>query len=317
MYDIMVIDAQWLLTRNYHAIKHSYEGELDENAYKVIASSVIQSIVKLIEELPSRKVILVFDTYPYYKSTMLNDEFKDSRIYVTDEDVEEETDPEKKAELAIEAFNLKQRGKAKMLLKQLSEYGLPSFFKSGYEADDLVYIIASKIKELDLNGVIISIDSDWNYWINENVDWYSPKRGTTTYKDTIDYLQMPEGLSLFEYKRLYDSFYGSHNDYRQTVKDELYEYSFNDFYKMFIESKDRNELFSDYEKFLAQYDALGITEYPEFNKVQSMMYYIDKSGSIPSQGQWEMFSTKNGLTVNASYFNRLLKYLDSNFYQDK
>lgn len=299
MYDYCIVDCQYFLARNYFAILSNFD-KLPDNGWAMIATSVIRSLIKLRDSLEFRKMILVWDTYPYIKHQLLQGDYKSGRSYTTDEDVEECEDPEEKARLEIDAFNLKQRGQAKWLLKDLSKFGLPSFYKKGYEADDLAYIISNRVKELGHSAVIVSIDSDWNYWINENVDWYSPKRGLKTYKETLAELGLPHDLSLFEYKRLYDSFYGSHNDYYQTVTDENWNMSFLNFYELFKNSKNKESLFKDYNLFVNQYNALDVLNYEEHNKVQSMLYYMDKSGGIPSKGMWESFRTKNCLSVTSA-----------------
>lgn len=315
-YDYLVIDAQYFLTRNYFAIRGSGSNKLPDTSYATIASSVIRSIIKVFEEVPSKKVILLWDTYPYYKHTLLED-YKGTRSYTTDEDVEAEEDPEIKAQLEIDAHNLKQRGLAKRLLKELNSFGLPSFFKSGYEADDLAYVVSNKIKELSKTGCLVSIDSDWTYWINESVDVLNPKKmEITTHKDMVDYLELEHPLSLFEYKQLYDSFYGSHNDYIQTVTDDNWSYSFNEFYQLYLDTKDKSTLFKDYDRFKLQYHGLSILEYPEFNKVQSMMYYLDKTGGIPSKSQWEEFRTEKLLSVTVDELDKIISKLDINLYYD-
>lgn len=310
-----MIDAQYFLARNYFAIRGNETNKLSDNAYGTIATSVLRSIIKIYEELPSRKVILLWDTYPYIKHDLLSD-YKGSRSYTTDEDVEAEEDPEVKAKLEIDAHNLNQRGRAKWLLRDLSDYGLPSFYKKGYEADDLAYIISNHIKELGKTGCLVTIDSDWNYWINDHIDWYSPKRGITTYNDTIEELGLVHDLSLFEYKRLYDSFYGSHNDYSQTVTDENWNYSFNDFYELYLNTNDKSILFKDYNLFKSQYQALDIINYPENNKVNSMMYYLDKTGSIPSKGNWESFRVNNSLSITPDELWKIINNLDKSLFYD-
>lgn len=316
MYDYCIIDAQWLLARNYYAIRGSESNRLPDNGYSIIASSVIRSIMKLTETFQFRKAILLFDTYPYHKHTILSGDYKSSRSYTTDEMVEECEDPEEKARLEIDAHNLNQRGQAKWLIKELGPYGLPSFYKKGYEADDLAYIVANKIQDLGKSGILVSIDNDWNYWINPSVDWYSPSYGITTYLDTLKNIPIPEGLTLFEYKRYYDSFYGSHNDFWQTCQDDKYDFSFPDFYAMFKDKGVCEELFKEPQLFKMQYEALDIENYPEIRKVHSMMYYLDKTGGIPSKGMWEKFRSRKCLPITDTEYFRFLNKLDWSLFYD-
>lgn len=365
-YDYGIIDAQWLLTRNYHAVKSQYD-QLPANGHAIIVSSVLNSLVKFQDQFQFKKILLLFDTYPYFKHQLLSGDYKSSRTYTTDEDVEdgdydieiqkvfrdllitsinedkydnpelinigitnkelavaklesielEILEAEKAQEsLRIDSFNLKERGKAKWMLKGLAQYGLPSFYKKGYEADDLAYLMANKIQELNSTALLISIDNDWNYWINANTDWYSPNRGVVTYKETLDELKLPKGLSLFDYKRHYDSFYGSHNDYWQTVKQENYDRTFLDFYDEFCKSADQKELFDDYELFKKQLNAIDIENYPEIRTAHSMMYYIDKSGGLPSKGMYEEWRTKNIVTVEDWKYWKLIGTFDPSLFYD-
>lgn len=314
-YDYGIIDAQWLLARNYFAIKGNYD-QLPSNGSAMIASSVISSLIKFTEEHNFRKIILLFDTYPYHKHEILAGDYKSSRTYTTDEMVDEEEDPVQKRILEIDRFNLNQRGKAKWILKELGAFGMPSFYKKGYEADDLAYLVSNRIQELGQTGLLVSIDSDWNYWINPSVDWYSPNRGITTYQDTMDELGLPKNLSLFDYKIHYDSFYGSHNDFYQTVTDENWNRTFVDFYKEFSNTDNKASLFKDYNLYKKQIDAMDIHNYPGHQKASSMMYYLDKTGGIPSKGMYEEWRTKKLITVPDWRYWKLVEKLSPELYYD-
>lgn len=312
VYDYCIVDAQWLLTRNYFAIKSNYD-RMPDNASKLISTSVLRSIIKLTEVLRFKKVILLWDSYPYHKHTLLQD-YKGSRSFTTWDDVEAEEDPEVKARLEIDAHNLQQRSNAKIFLRDLSSMGLPSFYKKGYEADDLAYIFSNRVLEEGKTAVLVSIDTDWNYWINPNVDWYSPKSGVTNYKDTLESLNYDSSLTLFEYKRHYDAFYGSHNDFSNTVTDEAWNLSFNEFYSKYLNKE--YDIFQDKSLFEKQYQSLDILNYPGIDKIHSMVYFMDKSGSLPSRGQWEAFRANNGINITDTEYFKLINNLDPKLFWD-
>lgn len=317
MYDVMLIDSQWLLTRNFFAIRGGSENKLANNAHLTIAGSVISSIMKFLDVVPAKKVILLFDTYPYHKSIFLTD-YKGTRTYTTMEDAENMDDEDENKEQAlIDAHNLNQRGKAKKILTGLESIGLPSFRKSGYEADDLAYEMANRIHENNQTAILVSIDSDWGYWINPSVDWYSPTRGVTTYEDMIQEIGQIPGLSLYDYKGLYDSFYGSHNDLVQTVTDEMWDLTFIDFYKLYMNTNNKSKLFQDYDLFKAQLQSQNITNYPEYNKVRSMTYYLDKAGSIPTESRIDKVLANQGVSINRHNFMWYVNnYFDKSLFYD-
>lgn len=88
MYDYCIVDCQYFLARNYFAILSNFN-KLPDNGWAMIATSVIRSLIKLRDSLEFRKMILVWDTYPYIKHQLLQGDYKSGRSYTTDEDVEE------------------------------------------------------------------------------------------------------------------------------------------------------------------------------------------------------------------------------------
>jgi hypothetical protein len=318
MFDYALIDAQYILTRNYFAIRGSAYNELSESAYLDLCSSFLRSIINLECEVQAKKVILLWDTYPYYKNDILYGEFKSDRQYTTEDDVQEEgIDDEERERRRIDASNLQQRSRAKIILKDLAGIALPSMYKRGFEADDLAYIIAREIKSRGETGVLISRDSDWGFWINDCFSWYNPK--TEEYKTHSDIRKennIPEELSLFDYKKYYDSFYGSHNALQQTCTDEMWYKSFIEFYSLYKKLGASEELFKDPDLFKRQLESFDIEAYPEFYKLKSMMYYIDKSGRYPSLGNFDEFASEIGLQMPSYMYNRLLENLDPTKFYD-
>lgn len=314
-----LIDCQWLLARNYFAIRGPEHNPLPEYADRWIVSSVIQSLAKIVRELeePIDKLTLLWDTYPYHKHSILEGDYKSGRDYTTDEDVEEEEDPEAKALLEIKANNLKIRGRAKWALKELGDIGIPSMYKRGYEADDLAYMVSREMLNREDNALLISIDSDWPFFCNERTRVYNPNRKVFHDEAKVRYdNNIPDDMSLYEYKSLYDSMYGSHNGLWQSCSDEHWNTPVREFMKLYKELGVVDELFKDKEMFERQLMSFDVLSYPELNKVSGMMYYLDKNGSLLSPGQLEGFFTKNLYEVNStSIYNMLEKFDKKLFYE--
>lgn len=317
-FDYALVDAQYILTRNYFAIRGSAYNELSESAHLGLCSSFLSSIIKIQNYLQASKIILLWDTYPYCKHDILYGDYKSDRDYTTEEDVQEEgiTDEERERR-RIDANNLAQRSEAKKILKNLSEIALPSMFKKGFEADDLAYVVAREIRDRGESGVLVSSDTDWAFWINENFTWYSIKNETLkTDKDVRVENNIPDELSLFDYKKYYDSFYGSHNALQQTCTDEMWYKSFNEFYELYKKLGPSTELFKDVDLLKRQLESFDIESYPEYYKLRSMMYYLDKSGRYPSLGNFDEFASKLGLQMPSYSYNKLLEHLDPRKFYD-
>ena len=161
---ISLLDAQWLLRRNFYAIKsHAYP------SYNQLISSFLSSVCNICEECGGFDVFLVWDKGPYMKESYLT--LKTTRYYARESDVVEippdvSEEERKKLEetnkwiLEQAAMESEFRHAKNFLLKMSRGFGLPSVFYSGYEADDLAYIIANELG-IKTDIKFLTKDSDW------------------------------------------------------------------------------------------------------------------------------------------------------------
>ena len=282
-YKYCFVDTQIYLTTAFHAIKPHVP--IDQLASSLV-KSFLGSMMNLQNELDFEKLILLHDTYPYFKTRFLSD-YKGDRTYVTQEMVDSMEEGEDKDKAQLEADALKQRALAKRIIQSLGEIGIPSIYQRGFEADDLAYICSKFCSNNGFSSILCSWDTDWMYWCTENSDWYSKKRGLLTYSDImVEYKDtIPKELSLFEYKRYYDSFYGSHNHLHNTVNDDWYDETFKSFYSEFKKKGYSTELFSDPKLSQMQYESLALEEYPDYIKVLEQLESLDFIGRIPSMSE--------------------------------
>lgn len=155
-------------------------------------------------------------------------------IAVLKDQIQEEQD--EIDQIMRQVHNQQMKYQAGYILRHLDLMGLPCFGKKGWEADDLAYLVSNKLEKEGKTGILVSVDSDWGYWLRPNIEWYRTNRDEVYgYWDVREENDIPEELTNFEYKKLYDSIYGSHNDlgscvhpeWKLTVLKEWYEKSEN------------------------------------------------------------------------------------------
>lgn len=322
-YRYNLIDGSYLITRNLSVLHYNYLNSGQEYTSGDLIKMVIWSVNKLSRDcgITADKVILLHDKWEYHRTKMLSGDYKDNRVYITDEDAAKIEDPEEKKKAEIEAMKnrIKQQAKYK-IISELGNYGIASFSKSGFEADDLSYIWSSLLYNSDKKSVITSRDSDWKFWTNPMVDNFRLGKGKLppeliTYDDVMR-SEMPENLvgrlSLYDYKSYFDSIEGSHNNMRRTRKDKL---KTNDIIEKILNGEDVRDLFDDYDRFKLQYSTFKVENFPEFDKVINMFYYIDKSGKISSAEEFRNFADTNGIGISNSYYQKFTNSLDPSLYE--
>ena len=166
-YNYLVVDAQLVLTRNFHRVRNS--GHLTKGG---LIKSFIQSIVKLCREVPTSNVILAWDRSPYHRHQMMED-YKGDRKYYTKDDITDDLPQEEKDRIEKEINDFKLRNEVKYYLVNHSpKLGMTSLLHQGYEADDLAYI---SVRNLPGKICIASSDSDWRYLLIDGSDHYNLK----------------------------------------------------------------------------------------------------------------------------------------------
>lgn len=290
--------------------------KVDANFPYRLVSSVTSSIMNLTYWAEIGKIILLFDTPPYAKKELLKN-YKGTRYNPTVEEAEKIEDPELREKEMNNAYNMTQRHKAKEILMSMSEIAIPSLYLQGFEADDLVYQFGKYCSSKGSKCLFISVDDDWNYWMSPGCTVYMPKRETlVTYEDFIKTLPIPEGMSLFRYKSLYDTFYGSHNDLEYTIKDEFYYDGFIPNSRMFDKMGFSDDLFWDPELAEAQLKSFDQESYPKFDKVKILSESIYTIGKVPTETGIVQFSQDSGCFIRANKFTHYLETLNPELFKD-
>lgn len=317
-YKYAIFDAQYFLTRNFMAMKNAPYLSEDE-----LVKSFFYSIAKYLRDFVSAdKVICLWDKWPYYSTTLLGDTYKGDRYYASEDELEG-LDPEKdkeeieRIEFELRVNKIKQNSKY-WIINNLDKLGIVSFLKSGYEADNFAYIISKHLMSDDRKSVIISIDSDWKYLISEKVDYAHSKTGEIITLEDMN-KEIPEGLdiSLYKYKSIIDSLYGSHNNMLRSLRTDLTSFNIKDC----IESVLKGELTyfnseNELELFNKNLSSFNIDDYPEIDKVRKMMYYLDKKGSIMDESEYSNFRIFNNFKVSSDYYKSFSNSLNKSLYID-
>lgn len=346
-YKYDIFDAQYYLTRNFKALIRRYTVDtnlLDSNDKPILneegepityptitftaddlARTFFYSIVKFTREIAScRKVILLFDKYPYHKDAFV-EEYKGTRHYATEEDLEgidKETSPLDYAvtEEEIRRNKIKQEAKY-WIINNFDKLGMKVYVRTGYEADDFAGIIARYLRNDDEKSVIVSIDDDWTYFVNENVDYLKPNGTKITYEDMkqelITHTEPSWNFDLYKFKSYIDSLYGSHNDLVQTLKHEtIAKCDIKTILKSLIEDNDFSIL-ENPELFKAQLASFGVETYPEYDMVIKSLWYLDKGGSVINDDDFIQFTLMNNFGVRVQYYSDFRNELDKSLYKGK
>jgi len=310
LYKYALIDAQYILTRNFHQAKKNPNFSQQE-----LVKSFFYSIVKLVrEDLKCDKVVLLWDKYPYHKSTMLED-FKGDRVYHDEKDLEKpDLTDEERARIAESIRLNKIKGAAKyFILTNLGNFGMPSFMKKGYEADDLAYLFSKNYKE-EKKSVIVSADSDWTSMTSDKVDHYMTKRKVFyTYQYGIEKTSADNVTDLYELMTIHASLFGSHNNLTQTLTKEGMKLSYAEKIRR-AQSGEFEGLINNVDLFKRQVKSFSVMDYPESDKAKNMFYFIDKNGILGSQSAFDDWSFNNGLFINSQYYKTFIKDLDTSLY---
>lgn len=320
----ILIDGNWVLHRNFCAMG-GVSGELvDEYFVDNLVKSVTSSILNIISEFKVDKAILLWDTPPYYKNEALGDSYKGTRYKATQEAIDAEEDSNEKRKLENNRYNFFERAKAKKILQKFDILSLPSLYLDGFEGDDLAYLCSKWISENETvdksytgKAIIASVDSDWEYWLTEGVYLYNPKRDEVhSYEEILQINMPPKGMSLFRYKSLYDSFYGSHNDLERTILDERYDEDCHEIFKEFEREGFTTKIFKDPE--LAK---LQLSTY-DFEKYEGYSDAIELCESLPTVGKkctnsiLPLRAAKIDATINTTKFFSYLNEINQELFTD-
>lgn len=263
MYRYGLIDAQYILRRNAAVLKN--------NGFTVeeLRKSFLQSIRKMKREIGFSIPVLLFDKSPYKKSAAFP-AYKSDRIYYTDKYLEEHKEELSEHEIEVIKeeidFNIKVMKVKYGLIDDPGE-GI-SYLKSGYEADDLAYILACKLANdtesvnVILKSVLISVDNDWNTLTNSKVDFITPKMDTRLgIRQIWSEISRRLDIPVYELGLCNELYNSSHNNiatYKGTITPEGKVISFEEFSKSMFLSIDTIPKYEEYKKY---FDAMNMNQY--------------------------------------------------------
>lgn len=315
-YKYALIDMSWICYRNYCAMGGRNGTKVPDYFPQALVASVTTSILNACREFLIDKIVQVWDFGPYYKQQILNNTYKAGRYKPTEEEAAKIEDEQQKEIMLADAYNFTKKNEAQSILMGLSELGLPSIYKPGYEADDLVYILGKMISDKGDTAIICSVDSDWDYWIHPGIDHYNPNRNTIkSYEESCEENGIGE-LSLFEFKALYDSIYGSHNALLKTIKDEHYDRDCHEIFDIVNSRGFTEDIFEYPDLALAQYKSFQFDQLPDYNTLPLLYEYMEVEGQVPSQSFIAKFGVDRLINFNTSAFSHYLKTLNPKLFKE-
>lgn len=323
-YNIIAFDAQYILHRNFAALKSRTgfdsavtlnEGEGDSSIahiitkynfdYQTLVKHFYWSIVKMVRDhFSCNKVILLWDVPPYHKLKWVPD-FKGDRVHYNKEYLDEfdiENDPQGYLQAREEVAFESVKNEAKwFIINTLYCVGMPSVNISGFEADDLAYLFSQIIQDDNHSqkSAICSVDSDWMYWTSLKVDWIKHTNQLVwTYSDGLSDCEgkcEQYGWSLFELKKFMDSTFLSHNGVPKTTTlgwkdiDTLVADHLNGTYEVI-----------DKDQFESNMSSFELQSYPNYSEAISRLKELINSDVVFDYDKYRLLRTK-GFSVSQSY----------------
>lgn len=328
-YKYLFVDGSYYLKKSNFIAWNNWLKSDKKDSYTVgdVSRMMIYSINKVMKEMNGvDKVFILWDAWAadikgYYTTHILKGNYKDSRVYVTEEDAQkEDLTNEERQKILDEAYRNEMQRKSKaFIIDNLGNYGIPSIRYFGYEADNLIWIYSSMLAQPgSKKSAFASSDADWGYAsTNPYSDFYKVGiRGAESklivYEDMIK--EIPEELtgkiSLYDWKAYYDSIEGSHNDMRRTRRDR-----FNTAFiiQNLIEKEDYTGI-EDIDLFRLQYSTFRIEKFPNFQKIINEFNEKMSTGKLPTAQEFKKFSDDNGLGISERYLSSFIDRLDPKLY---
>lgn len=257
-YKYAIIDSDYILKRNCAAISKGGNGWTEHD----LRVSFERSINKMKREIGFEKAILVFDRSPYKKTAVLP-AYKGNRVYYTKEWCEEHKDSLSEEEyqnaLAQAEFNEKKMHVKYDIIWNPPE-GVETLAIKTWEADDLAFILADRLKDKPYKSVVVSIDNDWTSFANDQVDFMTPKYDKR--EEDIAKFKAQEkvsGIPMYELGILRELYHYSHNaiDVYKSIHPEV---KYRDFCESMYYSKNN---IPDYETYKKYFDGMNMRKYSD------------------------------------------------------
>lgn len=333
-YKFLIADFSYILTRSLFVV--SKDKNVGEYTAGEVERMCLWTINKLARDfgLTADKVVMIYDRWSkeyngYYTTYLLGGQYKDSRKYMTEEIFNEiKSDPKsteediKNAELELYRNQVKYKAKWGMI-RDFGKIGISCIGLEGWEADNLAWLFSMMTYgQYDKPSILVTKDSDWAYCTSPStfyMRWMKsgeqPK--VTTYDEM--YYSIPEairnrGIGLYIYKAYVDSLDGSHNDMRQTRKDEA------DLTQTILEVLDGDfSNVEDVELFKKQFNTFDISKYPRFEEAKRLITdIVPTCGSLCTIQEFRDLCDKHGIEgVSDRYFTEFISRFDPKLYCER
>jgi hypothetical protein len=346
-----IIDLSMLLYRNSWVV--SKDKEPGQYTAGEIIQMTIWSLNKFARDygINADKFVFAVDKWNpewngYYTTYLLGGAYKDSRgdiesakgkadplsTYMTREKFEElKKDPSITPDILKEAekklFFNETKQKAKFaLMYELGNFGVPSIYLPGYEADNLMYLASMLLYDPDpasKPSVLITKDSDVSYCTSPKMLQFKMPVGKSqpefiTYEKM--YSEMPDdikdlGLSLYQYKSFLDSLGAEgHNGMRRTAKDRVNPV---EAIKRIMKG-DFSDL-NDVDLFKRQMETFSIEKYPRFEEARRQITDIlPNAGKLGTLEDFHKFCDKYGITkISDRYYVEFISRFDPTLYNER
>lgn len=329
-YKYALADFSYFVTRNLHIVSKKGIGNYTAgDCIKVC----IQSINKLQRDfgVDASKFIFLADKWDnnfggYYRTYLLKGLYKDDRIYVTEEMVEQmKNDPnvtEKKLKKAQEEcyFNkIKQEAKA-IMVRELKNFGIPVLMVPAWEFDDLAYLAAGMLYNSDTRkSVIVTKDSDLMYSVSPRVDLFRTQSKTSpaqfiTYDEMCETIpdELKGKISLYGYKAYMDSLGAiGHNNMRRTKK-----IGANPTQTILgLLGGDYSNV-EDIDTFQRQLNSFDISKFPRLEEAQNLIANLFGTvGKLGTLEEFHGFCDRNGISgISDRYYSSFISKFDSKLF---
>lgn len=336
-YKYGLIDLSYIMQRNLFAVSKG-KGVGEYTAGEVIRIT-IQTINKVIRDydITCDKFILVYDKWDkelggYYRTWLLKPfvDYKGSRVYMTDEEVERmiasgEYTEEQIQKAKNEAYMNKVKYDAKWgMIKDMKNIGVPCFGLEGYEYDDLAWLSSCLMSDPEVNpekkkSIFITKDSDLLYSLSPMMDYFKLPTGgsapkVVTYDEmyqTIPQELLAEGVTLYQYKSFLDSLGKGHNDLGDSGKKHI------DVNQAILKVLKGD--MSDIENpdfFNKQMESFDLTKFPRIqDAIKIVKEKYGTEGKIGTLDDFHKFCEKHGVTgISDTYFTNLMSKFDSKLF---
>jgi hypothetical protein len=264
----------------------------------------ITQLFKEIKTSSIGKPIVVWDRAPYKKESYIpqykgdRDKIDRKEVLFSDEEREE-----------FEKYEIFKQSKNEILYN-FEGIGIPQFFIQGYEADDLIYYITNYFKKYEpkTNILLMTIDSDWKFFVDLNIDLKLIHRGTYyTIKDFKNDFKYHNKLDRMTYFALHE-LKNSHNNAKLNIPlPRNYIEKYIKYKRLFNENNEHNQILNNYIKYInpeTYYE-------PEIDhKIKSIL----DSGTISYRNFYYLCS-RNNIKLTKKYFTEFTNSINKSLYE--